>query len=111
MRRSYSGAYSLTWRKSEQSLADSLESQLAIKLAGKHSQHGNFTVYQAESQSLPPFDVGLLTGDFRRALATDIDNALSKAEVIEAVPTRPPQAAIVPPYTLRKVQPVPAFPR
>ena len=79
-RRSFSGAYSLEWRRSDKPLNGTVYWQLGLALRGNRGQTANFTVYRAESSRNLLFDINLLTGEFQKVLGNAIERALARSE-------------------------------
>jgi len=83
LKKSYSGAYSLEWRKSSTPINDGIHWQLGIALTGINGQKATFTVYRGHADRNLLFDINLLTGEFQSVLADAIERSLNRAEAAE----------------------------
>jgi UDP-GlcNAc:undecaprenyl-phosphate/decaprenyl-phosphate GlcNAc-1-phosphate transferase len=83
LKKSYSGAYSLEWRKSSTPINDSMHWQLSVALTGNNGQRATFTVYRGHANRNLFFDINLLTGEFQSVLADAIERSLTRAEEAE----------------------------
>jgi hypothetical protein len=88
LKKSYSGAYSFAWRKSDAPLNGTSHWQLAMALCGSRGQQATFTIYHGRSSRNLLFDINLLTGEFQAVLANSVERALAVCDQGESVLAR-----------------------